>query len=353
VAVAKVSKNFAISESLSQSSAMKQPLALLLYEKLLPGGQLVNRLQESRLPRAAGAAPGDLVPTAEREKPLLAFVDLEPRYEKTCEAISALRQNPHRRNPRNRAQHGRRGGAPRDRGGERRVPAWRAKTAKERAVILRKWFDLMMANRKTWRRSSPPSKAAARGSAHRDLLRRLLHRMVRGGRQAHLRRHHSGTPGDKRIVVIKEPIGVCAAITPWNFPNAMITRKSGPALAAGCTMVLKPATATPYSALAMAELGERAGIPKGVFSVLTGSSAAIGGEVTSNPLVRRSLHRLDAVGKILLEQCSKTVKKTSMELGGNAPFIVFDDADLDAAVEGALASKYRNTGQTACARTGC
>src|SRR6266849_5007786 len=175
-------------------------------------------------------------------------------------------------------------------------PAWRVKTAKERANILRKWFDLMM------------------------------------GHQA-----------DKRIVVIKEPIGVCAAITPWNFPNAMITRKSGPALAAGCTMVLKPATATPYSALAMAELGERAGIPKGVFSVLTGSSAAIGGEVTSNPLVRKiTFTGSTAVGKVLLEQCSKTVKKTSMELGGNAPFIVFDDADLDAAVEGALASKYRN-----------
>src|SRR5207247_6990970 len=156
-----------------------------------------------------------------------------------------------------------------------------------------------------------------------------------------------GHQADKRIVVIKEPIGVCAAITPWNFPNAMITRKSGPALAAGCTMVLKPATATPYSALAMAELGERAGIPKGVFSVLTGSSSAIGGEITSNPLVRKvTFTGSTAVGKILLEQCSKTVKKTSMELGGNAPFIVFDDADLDAAVEGAIASKYRNSGQT-------
>jgi len=140
---------------------------------------------------------------------------------------------------------------------------------------------------------------------------------------------------------------VCAAITPWNFPNAMITRKAGPALAAGGTMVVKPATATPYSALAMAELGERAGIPKGVLSVLTGSSSAIGGEMTSNPIVRKiTFTGSTQVGKVLLEQCSKTVKKASMELGGNAPFIVFDDADLDAAVEGALASKYRNTGQT-------
>ena len=153
-------------------------------------------------------------------------------------------------------------------------------------------------------------------------------------------------PG-KRIVVTKEPIGVCAAITPWNFPSAMITRKAGPALAAGCTMVVKPATATPYSALALAELGERAGIPAGVFSVVTGSSGAIGGEMTSNPTVRKlTFTGSTEIGKLLMEQCAGTVKKTSMELGGNAPFIVFNDADIDAAVDGAMASKFRNTGQT-------
>jgi len=152
---------------------------------------------------------------------------------------------------------------------------------------------------------------------------------------------------DKRIVVIKQPVGVCAAITPWNFPAAMITRKVGPALAAGCTMVSKPASATPFSALALADLAERAGVPKGVFSVLTGSAKAVGGEMTSNPLVRKlTFTGSTEIGKALLEQCARTVKKTSMELGGNAPFIVFDDADLDAAADGAIASKYRNAGQT-------
>jgi succinate-semialdehyde dehydrogenase/glutarate-semialdehyde dehydrogenase len=156
-----------------------------------------------------------------------------------------------------------------------------------------------------------------------------------------------GHTADKRIVVIKEPIGVCAAITPWNFPAAMITRKAGPALAAGCTMVVKPATATPFSALALAELGERAGIPAGVFSVLTGSAGAIGSEMTANPIVRKvTFTGSTEIGKELMAQCAATVKKVSLELGGNAPFIVFDDADLDAAVEGAVASKYRNTGQT-------
>jgi succinate-semialdehyde dehydrogenase/glutarate-semialdehyde dehydrogenase len=152
---------------------------------------------------------------------------------------------------------------------------------------------------------------------------------------------------DKRIVVIKEPIGVCAAITPWNFPAAMITRKAGAALAAGCTMVVKPASATPFSALALAELAERAGMPRGVLSVVTGSAQAIGGEMTANPLVRKlSFTGSTEIGKVLLERCAGTVKKTSMELGGNAPFIVFDDADLDAAADGAMASKYRNAGQT-------
>jgi succinate-semialdehyde dehydrogenase / glutarate-semialdehyde dehydrogenase len=148
-------------------------------------------------------------------------------------------------------------------------------------------------------------------------------------------------------VVTKEPVGVVAAITPWNFPSAMITRKAGPALAAGCPIVLKPATQTPFSALALAELAHRAGVPAGVFNVVTGSATQIGGEMTSNPIVRKlTFTGSTEIGKILLEQCAKTVKKTSMELGGNAPFIVFDDADLDAAVAGAIASKYRNTGQT-------
>ena len=152
---------------------------------------------------------------------------------------------------------------------------------------------------------------------------------------------------DRRIVVTKEPVGVVAMITPWNFPNAMITRKAGPALAAGCTVVARPATATPFSALALCELGERAGIPPGVFNVITGPSGDVGGELTANPIVRKlSFTGSTEVGKILLEQCAHTVKKVSMELGGNAPFIVFDDADMDSAVIGAIASKYRNTGQT-------
>ncbi|HKC53852.1 MAG TPA: aldehyde dehydrogenase family protein [Burkholderiales bacterium] len=214
-------------------------------------------------------------------------------------------------------------------------PAWRAKTAKERANILRKWFDLMMANQEDLAKilTAEQGKPLAEARTEISYGASFIEWFAEEGKRI----YGDTIPGhqaDKRIVVIKEPIGVCAAITPWNFPNAMITRKSGPALAAGCTMVLKPATATPYSALAMAELGERAGIPKGVFSVLTGSSAAIGGELTSNPLVRKiTFTGSTAVGKVLLEQCSKTVKKTSMELGGNAPFIVFDDADLDAAVE--------------------
>jgi succinate-semialdehyde dehydrogenase/glutarate-semialdehyde dehydrogenase len=156
-----------------------------------------------------------------------------------------------------------------------------------------------------------------------------------------------GHQSDKRIMVLRQPVGVVAAITPWNFPSAMITRKAGPALAAGCTLVCKPATQTPYSALALAELAHRAGVPKGVFNMITGSAAAIGGEMTSNPTVRKlTFTGSTEVGKKLMTQCAGTVKKLSLELGGNAPFIVFDDADLDAAVQGALASKYRNTGQT-------
>ena len=152
---------------------------------------------------------------------------------------------------------------------------------------------------------------------------------------------------DKRIVVIKEPIGVCAAITPWNFPAAMITRKAGPALAAGCTMVLKPATATPFSALALCELAERAGVPQGVFSCVTGGATEIGGEMTSNPIVRKlTFTGSTEIGKLLMEQCAAHGEEGSLELGGNAPFIVFDDADIEMAVKGAIASKYRNAGQT-------
>jgi succinate-semialdehyde dehydrogenase/glutarate-semialdehyde dehydrogenase len=227
-------------------------------------------------------------------------------------------------------------------------PAWRAKTAKERSAILRKWFDLMMANQEDLARILTAEQGKPLAEARGEIAygASFIEWFAEEGKRIYgdtIPQHLT----DRRIVVLKEPIGVCAAITPWNFPNAMITRKSGPALAAGCTMVLKPATATPYSALAMAELGERAGIPKGVFSIVTGSSSAIGGEMTSNPVVRKiTFTGSTSVGKVLLEQCSKTVKKASMELGGNAPFIVFDDADIDAAVDGALASKYRNSGQT-------
>jgi len=152
---------------------------------------------------------------------------------------------------------------------------------------------------------------------------------------------------DKRLLVLKQPVGVCAAITPWNFPSAMITRKAGPALAAGCTMVIKPASQTPFSALALVELAERAGIPKGVLSVVTGSAAEIAEELTSNPVVRKiSFTGSTEIGRTIMEKCSHDIKKISLELGGNAPFIVFEDADLDAAVEGVLASKFRNAGQT-------
>ncbi|MDD2542776.1 MAG: NADP-dependent succinate-semialdehyde dehydrogenase [Desulfuromonadaceae bacterium] len=227
-------------------------------------------------------------------------------------------------------------------------PAWRAKTGKERAVILRRWFDLMMENQEdlamimTVEQGKPLAESRGEISYAASFIEWFAEegkRIYGDTIPAHAR--------DKRIVVIKEPIGVCAAITPWNFPAAMITRKAGPALAAGCTMVVKPATATPYSALALAELGERAGIPGGVFSVITGSSSEIGTEMTSNPIIRKlTFTGSTEVGKQLTAQCAGTMKKVSMELGGNAPFIVFDDADLDAAVEGAVASKYRNAGQT-------
>src|SRR6516162_654486 len=231
---------------------------------------------------------------------------------------------------------------------DRALPAWRAKTAKERAQILRKMYDLMMANQgdlatlMTAEQGKPMTESRgeiAYAAAFIEWFGEEGKRVYGDTIPAHA--------SDKRIVVTKEPIGVTAAITPWNFPAAMITRKAGPALAAGCTMVLKPATATPFSALALCELAERAGVPTGVFSCVTGSATEIGGEMTSNPIVRKlTFTGSTEIGKLLMEQCAATVKKTSMELGGNAPFIVFDDADIEMAVKGAIASKYRNAGQT-------
>jgi succinate-semialdehyde dehydrogenase/glutarate-semialdehyde dehydrogenase len=227
-------------------------------------------------------------------------------------------------------------------------PAWRGKTAKERAAILRKWYDLMMANQEdlavlmTVEQGKPLTESRgeiAYGASFIEWFAEEGKRVYGDTIPAQA--------NDRRIVVLKQPIGVCAAVTPWNFPNAMITRKAGPALAAGCTMVIKPASMTPYSALALCELAGRAGIPNGVLSVVTGASGPIGTELTSNPLVRKfTFTGSTEVGKKLMAQCASTVKKVSLELGGNAPFIVFDDADLDAAVEGAMASKFRNTGQT-------
>ncbi len=230
----------------------------------------------------------------------------------------------------------------------RAFPAWRARTAKERAVTLRRWFELIMENQEDLAviMTAEQGKPLAESRGEIAYAASFIEWFAEEGK----RLYGDTIPAhgrDKRIVVIKEPIGVCAAITPWNFPAAMITRKAGPALAAGCTMVVKPATATPFSALALAELGERAGIPAGVFSVITGSSKEIGDEMTANPIVRKlTFTGSTEIGKQLTAQCAGTMKKVSMELGGNAPFIVFDDADLDAAVEGAIASKYRNTGQT-------
>jgi len=228
------------------------------------------------------------------------------------------------------------------------LPGWRAMMAKERAVILRRWNDLILENADDLGvlMTSEQGKPLAEAVGEVAYAASFIEWFSEEGRRIYgdtIPAHQ----GDKRIVVTKEPIGVCAAITPWNFPAAMLTRKAGPALAAGCTMVIKPASQTPYSALALAELAERAGVPKGVLSVVTGSAGAIGGEITSNPIVRKlSFTGSTEVGKILTAQCAATVKKVTMELGGNAPFIVFDDADIDAAVDGAMISKYRNTGQT-------
>ncbi len=228
-------------------------------------------------------------------------------------------------------------------------PAWRAKTAKERAAILRAWFNLIMAHQEdlavlmTAEQGKPL--AEARGEVAYGAS--FIEWFAEEGKRIYGDVIPSHGP-DKRIVVIKQPIGVVAAITPWNFPNAMITRKCAPALAAGCPVVIKPAALTPLSALALAELADRAGIPPGVLNILTTRrSSAVGAEMTSNPLVRKlSFTGSTEIGKTLMQQCAANVTKISLELGGNAPFIVFDDADLDAAVAGAIASKYRNTGQT-------
>ena len=231
---------------------------------------------------------------------------------------------------------------------ERAWPAWRSKTGKERAAMLRRWHDLVMANQDdlavimTMEQGKPLAESRGEvvyGAAFIEWFAEEAKRIYGDTIPQH--------QPDKRIVVIKQPIGVVAAITPWNFPNAMITRKCAPALAAGCPVVIKPATLTPFSALALAVLAERAGLPKGVFNVVTGSAKEIGGEMTSSPIVRKlSFTGSTEIGKLLMAQCAGTVKKVSLELGGNAPFIVFDDADIDAAVEGAIASKYRNAGQT-------
>ena len=227
-------------------------------------------------------------------------------------------------------------------------PAWRALTAKERGAILRRWYELMLQHQEDLALLMTSEQGKPLPEARGEVLygAAFIDWFAEEGK----RTYGDTIPqpnNDWRIVVSKEPIGVCAAITPWNFPNAMIARKVGPALAAGCTMVARPASQTPFSALAMAELGARAGIPKGVFSVITGSSTEMGKELTHSKIVRKlTFTGSTEIGKLLMEQSASTVKKISLELGGNAPFIVFDDADIDAAVDGAMASKFRNTGQT-------
>ncbi len=226
--------------------------------------------------------------------------------------------------------------------------AWRRMLAKERSVILRRWFDLMLENQEdlavlmTLEQGKPLAEARGEIGYSASFLEWFADEARRISGET-IPQHQA----DKRIVVIKQPVGVCVAITPWNFPSAMITRKVGPALAAGCAVVVKPATQTPLSAFALCELAERAGVPPGVLSVVTGASGAIGAEMTSNPIVRHlSFTGSTEVGRLLMRQCSESIIKVALELGGNAPFIVFDDADVDAAVEGAMISKYRNAGQT-------
>jgi succinate-semialdehyde dehydrogenase/glutarate-semialdehyde dehydrogenase len=223
---------------------------------------------------------------------------------------------------------------------DRALPAWRKKTAKERAAAVRKWYELMLQHQEDLARlmTTEQGKVLAESKGEVVYAASFLEWFAEEAKRV----YGDTIPGhqpDNRIVVIKQPIGVVACITPWNFPLAMITRKAGPAIAAGCTVVLKPASQTPFSALALAELAERAGIPKGVFNVVTGAASEIGGELTANPIVKKlSFTGSTEVGKVLMSQCARTVKKLSLELGGNAPFIVFDDADLDAAVEGAIAT---------------
>lgn len=234
------------------------------------------------------------------------------------------------------------------RAAEQAFPAWKARTADDRSRILRRWFELMMAHQDDLAllMTSEQGKPLAESRGEIAYAASYIEWFAEEGRR--LYGEFIPSPwADKRIVVTREPIGVCAAITPWNFPSAMITRKVAPALAAGCTIIVKPATQTPLSALAMAELALRAGVPAGVFSVITGDALPIGNALTSSPVVRKlTFTGSTQVGRLLAAQCAPTLKRMSLELGGNAPFIVFDDADLDEAVAGAMASKYRNTGQT-------
>lgn len=230
----------------------------------------------------------------------------------------------------------------------RALPEWSKRTAKERAVVLRRFAEAMIANADDLAiiMTSEQGKPLAEARGEIGYAASFLEWFAEEGKRV----YGEVIPtfrADARLMVLRQPVGVAAAITPWNFPAAMITRKLGPALAAGCTFVCKPAPQTPFSALALAELGRRAGLPDGVLNIVTGDAQAIGGELTGNPLVRKfSFTGSTAVGKTLLAQCAGTVKKVSLELGGNAPFIVFEDADLEAAVQGVMASKYRNTGQT-------
>ncbi len=233
-------------------------------------------------------------------------------------------------------------------GAEKAQKLWAKKTAKERAGILRKWFTLMMENQEDLAQilTAEQGKPLAESRGEIAYGASFIEWFAEEARRTYGETLPVPFPHG-RAIVIKQPVGVIACITPWNFPNAMITRKAGAALAAGCTMVVKPAGETPLSALAMAELGARAGIPAGVFSVITGKASEIGGEMCANPIVRGlTFTGSTEIGRMLMAQCAPTIKKLGLELGGNAPFIVFDDADLDAAVAGAMASKYRNNGQT-------
>ncbi|GMQ77460.1 MAG: NADP-dependent succinate-semialdehyde dehydrogenase [Gammaproteobacteria bacterium] len=227
-------------------------------------------------------------------------------------------------------------------------PEWRARTGKERCNIMRRWYELMMENQEDLAvlMTSEQGKPLLESRGEIAYAASFIEWFAEEAKRVYGDTMNHPLPG-RRIVVIKQPIGVVAAITPWNFPAAMITRKCAPAMAAGCPVVIKPASQTPLSALALAELAARAGIPRGVLNVITGQAKVLGGELTGNPTVRKlSFTGSTEIGKLLMAQCAGTVKKVSLELGGNAPFIVFDDADLDAAVAGAVASKYRNAGQT-------